>query len=565
MAKKYNIHIKKSKEGSLHSALHVPQGEKIPSSKLKIKSTDSPALKKKKQFAINAKKFKHQAGGQQQDQSDTSQFEGISDTKDEQLSNPGTMNPPSVNSNFANTPQGQKLIQKYKSMGYTVQPDPQTGKINFTKNLGLKDNPLTKDFNEVASVATGIGNTIQNSRLKHDEKLKVLNSMTPKFLQNMEASGLDNVPAYTMYGGGVHGEGTSIGIYDHSVGPNFGQYSKGVDSDISSRRTESDVPMPTFKNKETEESGYEGINHDAFYGDQSIYRTGGSVSSTKAKEILHDGTIHGQPITDKQRRYFGWIAGGSKAQTGGQSAPAPQQAVPVQQPTQNTSLDDYYKSNATLSYYKNKLNDKLKAKNPDQFTNYFKGLQTARKSGDPQNSQKYIQDTNYDQYLTPEEVQGTLGNDDYQKYIQSLKSVNTYNVKQGQQPLYGTQEGGDNDPTKLNYGRRFASLQVTPSFSNTVKSDKGDKTYSRNYNYNPQTGNVDFTEQGDLSVRPQEFSAPAQQALAQQQQQPPVASKKYGGRKYQVGGSAYNVGDELELTDEQIKQLKKQGYKIKTT
>lgn len=32
---------------------------------------------------------------------------------------------------------------------------------------------------------------------------------------------------------------------------------------------------------------------------------GGKISAKKAKEILHDGTVHGQPITDKQRRFFG--------------------------------------------------------------------------------------------------------------------------------------------------------------------------------------------------------------------------------------------------------------------
>lgn len=58
-----SIKIKKSKQGSLHKHLGVPQGKKIPASKLKIKSTDSPAIRKKKQFAINAKKWKHEEGG----------------------------------------------------------------------------------------------------------------------------------------------------------------------------------------------------------------------------------------------------------------------------------------------------------------------------------------------------------------------------------------------------------------------------------------------------------------------------------------------------------------------
>ncbi len=57
------IHIKKSHEGLLHKDLGVKKGEKIPASKLKIKSTDSEAVRKRKQFALNAKKFHHEIGG----------------------------------------------------------------------------------------------------------------------------------------------------------------------------------------------------------------------------------------------------------------------------------------------------------------------------------------------------------------------------------------------------------------------------------------------------------------------------------------------------------------------
>ena len=44
-------------------------------------------------------------------------------------------------------------------------------------------------------------------------------------------------------------------------------------------------------------------------------KDGGEVSIDKAKEILRDGTVHGKPLTDKQKKYFGWIAGG-KAEGG---------------------------------------------------------------------------------------------------------------------------------------------------------------------------------------------------------------------------------------------------------
>lgn len=49
----------KVKKGALHEDLGVKQGEKIPASKLAIKPTDSKLEKKRKQFAINAKKFNH--------------------------------------------------------------------------------------------------------------------------------------------------------------------------------------------------------------------------------------------------------------------------------------------------------------------------------------------------------------------------------------------------------------------------------------------------------------------------------------------------------------------------
>ncbi len=54
-----NIHIKNSHKGELHRDLGVPQGQPIPAAKLSIKPTDSLAIKKRKQFAINAKKFNH--------------------------------------------------------------------------------------------------------------------------------------------------------------------------------------------------------------------------------------------------------------------------------------------------------------------------------------------------------------------------------------------------------------------------------------------------------------------------------------------------------------------------
>lgn len=51
-------------------------------------------------------------------------------------------------------------------------------------------------------------------------------------------------------------------------------------------------------------------------GSQALMKKGGTVSAEKAKEILRDGTVHGHPLTAKQKRYFGWIAGGKKQEGG---------------------------------------------------------------------------------------------------------------------------------------------------------------------------------------------------------------------------------------------------------
>lgn len=36
------------------------------------------------------------------------------------------------------------------------------------------------------------------------------------------------------------------------------------------------------------------------------------VSQEKAKKILEDGTIRGKPLTARQKRFFGLLAGGGK-------------------------------------------------------------------------------------------------------------------------------------------------------------------------------------------------------------------------------------------------------------
>lgn len=161
--------------------------------------------------------------------------------------------------------------------------------------------------------------------------------------------------------------------------------------------------------------------------------------------------------------------------------------------------DAYYESSAALAYYKDQLNNKLKAKNPTAFGNYFKGLVDLRRTGKTTEASQYVQNADYNEYLSPDEVRSTLGDEGYNRYLSSLQTVNQYNVQQGLQPLYGNIEG-ENDITKLNYGRRFASLQITPSLSvtNTTRNTR----YDRNYTYDPTKGIASYSESGDKTLKP---------------------------------------------------------------
>lgn len=53
------IYIKPSRRGSLRKLLHAKKGENIPSSGLADKPGDSAAIRKKKNFARNARKWHH--------------------------------------------------------------------------------------------------------------------------------------------------------------------------------------------------------------------------------------------------------------------------------------------------------------------------------------------------------------------------------------------------------------------------------------------------------------------------------------------------------------------------
>lgn len=165
--------------------------------------------------------------------------------------------------------------------------------------------------------------------------------------------------------------------------------------------------------------------------------------------------------------------------------------------------DPYYESSAKLAYFKGILDNRLRAKNPKAYQQYFAGLKGTYTQPNPDKARaKYIKDSTYEDYLSPEEVVSALGKNQHAEYLKSLQQVNSYNIEQGLQPLYGDVEG-EADLPLLNYGKRFASLQMTPSISAvTAPGTPRERKFSRQYVYNPKTGRVDIKDEGDVTAKP---------------------------------------------------------------
>lgn len=223
-----------------------------------------------------------------------------------------------------------------------------------------------------------------------------------------------------------------------------------------------------------------------------------------------------------------------------------------------------YKINAQLAYYKSLLNNKLKEKNPQAFNDYVKEVQNLRVKGGIKGADDFIQNSNYNEYLTPDEVRKTLGETDYTIYDAYLRAAKP--------KLAGEAEDADLDYGNLNYGRRFAALPFTTSYSNT--GSKSGKSYSRSFTYNPKTALTEWTETGDISMRPDNFAkqqekqmtqSEANQMMADLRKSSTLPSKQMGGsipKTYglQQGGQALaNVeaerGEAFQTDDGQIAQV----------
>lgn len=471
------------------------------------------------------------------------------------------------------TQQGQVVSDQFRQQGFKPKANNGSNKILFTKGTGVFDeSPYVKDFNLAASAVTGVANFINNNKLKKQEQLQSLQNNQPAYFENYDAQGLNNLPMYTQYGGSTEEQGLAHKAFYGSRGsiykaggyPVLRPYGGGpLDADGAKEiLRDGKVNGKPLTLKQKHYFGFiagggnpkkqAGGGDDQQPDPKSVIQQFAQLQGVDAQNLINN---YEALTSDKQQQALQQMIltiqqSQQDAGTGGLDEQSQQQSVQMYggmpklrkqtggQASATSPQEQYYKDSATLLYYKNQLNDKLKAKNPQNFQNYFQGIKQVMQAN-PNNAygparDQYVQNSDYNDYLTPDEVQKSLGDDDYQRYLNSIKGVNGYNVAQGKQPLYGTEEG-DQDITKLNYGRRFASLSLTPTLGVGSSTDPN-KKYNRTYQYNPKTQSVDFTETGDTSLIPSYLKPQAPPAGSTD-----TAAKKAGGKmkiKKQTGGAS---------------------------
>jgi hypothetical protein len=100
----------------------------------------------------------------------------------------------------------------------------------------------------------------------------------------------------------------SPNVYEGKIGSNKNETISTIQEYRETKRNDGtskvEVKMPdgTWKTTYNLEKKYETVKK----------AQGGELTKSKAKEILHDKSVHGKPLTDKQRKYMGWVAGGKK-------------------------------------------------------------------------------------------------------------------------------------------------------------------------------------------------------------------------------------------------------------
>jgi hypothetical protein len=405
------IYIKPSHRGKLHSDLGVPAGKPIPASKLAIKSGDSTAVKKRKQFAINAKKWHHGQDGvtmqptnpynwytpeqpmPQIPQSGYAQFPNL--PKIDLTTLPGSTVPSTLN--IPKPPELLTYPNKKKKSKFDVGDAAVTGLLAIDAlippepspypvvrpGLSYNEHPYGTGSQAIAQKGTTIPSNLYktnksayvDSVLNANKNLDWVQRLYEKNPKTVQIPGQPHPSTHFMGDNGQGyvfptvvnkdgklqylGDGAEAYARDSNTGIQFPKeqgtwfanngYKKGKGV-LSGFESGGNIPISTTgykssskdKNKAnlripSNQITMKGVPHNVLgtdslgfqqlmtpgndytfpgsYVDEiPMAKMGSTLSSDKAKEMLRDGTAHGKKLTGKQKRYFGYIAGGGTPQ-----------------------------------------------------------------------------------------------------------------------------------------------------------------------------------------------------------------------------------------------------------
>jgi hypothetical protein len=209
-----------------------------------------------------------------------------------------------------NNPQYKINPSQYNALGKVpdlTQPVKQQQQLNGSNNDDDQSQDPWAKLDAAALTTTAFMNIIQNGKLKHQEHQQYLQSIQPRIYQNYGGPGINNTASYYQKGGQVISYPNEVMAGIPRWALNNGDY------EIASRQMGGNISYPNQQDP--------GIPRwIANSGDYQIdARQNGGISPEKAAQILHDGTIRGHKITDKQRRFFGAMS--DKKQNGGNDAP----------------------------------------------------------------------------------------------------------------------------------------------------------------------------------------------------------------------------------------------------
>ena len=383
MATKSKIYIKPSKRGSLRKAMGAKKGQKLSVSAMRSRLKNaSPAMRKKLQFALNARKWKHEEGGYLPEFGYGGPFD-INPTQ-QYMSNVGA-----IGSGIAGI--GTSLIDTFARPDELGQDFRQVD-INEGARAGKSALKGAAAGAAAGSIVPGIGTLIGGAiggiggalsgwfggKKEERELNKDMNEKLGAFQSSSRLSTMKQSPTYmpvAKFGGAIGSAGLTAYRGETHKGPTGGILVDEI-GNPTGYSTNSNKPVALTENGEyswfnkdlgktyifSKSLGFDRpvnglVNRFKLNKPNSVYKydlltrtavdkqlenlstandfakemgsnykdslavlpqagKGGYLSAAKAKEILRDGTAHKHPLTAKQKRYFGWIAGGRKEDGG---------------------------------------------------------------------------------------------------------------------------------------------------------------------------------------------------------------------------------------------------------